>query len=148
MGCPGRRWRWQALHHMPMPCDSVRQQIEEMMRPYLDFIKSQYPHLRYWRVRALWTELNTKSQYEECGDQLHSDYSKEVMKQDPQNCLMSMILALDEDFEFLYKDKDDEDEDDNVDEDAICALTVRKGHAIAFTNELFYAGSVGEISTL
>ena len=42
---------------------------------------------------------------------------------------MSMIMALDEDFKFLYKDKDDDDEDN------ICALTVRKGHAITFTNQ-------------
>jgi hypothetical protein len=27
--------------------DSVRQQIEKMMHPYLDFIESQYPHLKY-----------------------------------------------------------------------------------------------------
>jgi hypothetical protein len=35
--------------------------------------------------------------------------------------------------------QDNDDEDDNVDEDDICALTVRKGHAIVFTNELFHA---------
>ncbi len=83
----------------------MRQQIEEMMCPYLDFIKSQYPHLRYWRVGALPAEPNTKSQYEKCVDQLHSDYSEEVMKQDPQNCPMSMIMALDEDFKFYTRTK-------------------------------------------
>ncbi len=46
-----------------------------------------------------------------------------------------MIMALDEDFEFLYEDKDGNDEDDNVDEDNICGLIVRKGHAITFKNE-------------
>jgi hypothetical protein len=85
-------------------------------------------------------EPNTKIQHEKCGDQLHSDYSEEVMKQDPPNCPMLMIMALDEDFEFLFEDKDNDDEDDNVDEDNICGLTMRKGHAIAFTNELFHAG--------
>ncbi len=58
-----------------------------------------------------------------------------------------MIMALDEDFEFLYEDKDDDDEDDNVDEDNICGLTVKKGHAIAFTNELFYAVNLCTICT-
>jgi hypothetical protein len=62
------------------------------------------------------------------------------MTRDPQNCSMSMIMALDDDFEFLNKDKDDDDEDDNVDEDNICGLIVRKSCAIAFTNELFCAG--------
>ena len=47
---------------------------------------------------------------------------------------MLMIMALD-DFNFLYEDKDGDDDDDNVDED----ITVRSGHAIAFTNELFHA---------
>ncbi len=54
-------------------------------------------------------------------------------------------MALDEPFNFLYEDKDNDDDDDNVDEDDTCTLTVRKGHAIAFTNELFLAG--GDNST-
>jgi hypothetical protein len=136
----GRQWLKGIVDIGNQHGDSVRQQIEEMMHPYLDFIKSQYPHLRYWRVRALLMEPNANSQYEKFGDQLHSDYSEEVTKQDPPKHPMLMIMALDEDFEFLCKDKDDDDEDDNFDEDNICGLTVRKGHAIAFTNELFHAG--------
>jgi hypothetical protein len=62
------------------------------------------------------------------------------MKQDPPTHPMAMMMALDEDFELLYKDKDDGDENNNVDEDSICGLTVRNGHAITFTNELFHAG--------
>ena len=58
---------------------------------------------------------------------------------------MSIIMALDEPFNFLYEDKDNDNHDDNVDEDDICTLTVRKGHAIAFRNELFHAG--GDNST-
>ncbi len=94
----GRQWLKGIVDIGNQHGDSVRQQIEEMMHPYLDIIKSQYPHLRYWRVGALWTEPNTKSQYEKCGDQLHSDYSEEVVKRDHQNCHMSMIMSLDEDF--------------------------------------------------
>ncbi len=136
----GRQWLKGIVDIGNQHGNSARQQIEIMMQPYLDFNKSQYPHLRYWRVGALRTELNTKSQYDKCGDQLHSDYSEEVMKQDPQRRPMLMIMALVEDFKFLYKDKDNDDDYDNVDEENICGLTVRKGHAIAFTNELFHAG--------
>jgi hypothetical protein len=90
MACPGQRWHWQALCQTSMVCESVSQQIEEMMCPYLEFIKSQCPHLRYWRVGELWTERKTKSQYEKCKDQVHSDYLEEVMKQDPPNHPMLM----------------------------------------------------------
>ncbi len=58
---------------------------------------------------------------------------------------MSIIVALDEPFKFLYEDKDNDDDDDDVDENDICELTVNKGHAIAFTDELFHAG--GDKST-
>jgi hypothetical protein len=53
---------------------------------------------------------------------------------------MSIIMALDEPFKFLYEDKDNDDHDDNVDENDICELMINKGHAIAFTDELFHAG--------
>ena len=58
---------------------------------------------------------------------------------------MSMIMALDESLDFLYEDKDIDDDDDNIEEDDICTLKVKGGHAIAFTNELFHAG--GENNT-
>ncbi len=51
-----------------------------------------------------------------------------------------MIMALNEPFNFLYEDKDNDDDNDHVDEDDICTLTVRKGHAIVFSNKLFHAG--------
>ncbi len=54
-------------------------------------------------------------------------------------------MALDEPFKFLYEDKDNDDDDDDVDENDICELTVNKGHAITFTDELFHAG--GDNST-
>jgi hypothetical protein len=113
----------------------VRQQIEAMIKPYLDFITNQISHLRYWRVGALWTQPDTPNQYEKCGDQLHLEYTGTVMKRDPEKHPMSMIMTLDEPFNFLYEDKDNDDVDDNVDEDDICTLTVRKGHAIALIND-------------
>ncbi len=58
---------------------------------------------------------------------------------------MSIIMALDEPFKFLYEDKDNDDDDDDVNENDICELIINKGHAIAFTDELFHAG--GDNST-
>jgi hypothetical protein len=142
---PSRRWLKGINEIGNITGGGVRQQIEAMMHPYLDFIKSQYPCLRYWRVGALQTKPNTQSQYKKWGNQLHSDYSVTALGREPGERPMSMIMALDESFDFLYEDKDGDDDDDNIDEVDICALRVNGGHAIAFTNELFHAG--GENNT-
>jgi hypothetical protein len=55
--------------------ESVKCQIEEMMKPYLDMIKYQNQHPRFCRVGALWTQPKTESQYKKSGNQLHTDYS-------------------------------------------------------------------------
>jgi hypothetical protein len=89
----------------------VRQQIEAMMHLYLDFIKNQYPCLRYWRVGALQTKPNTQSQYKKSGNQLHSDYSETALRREPGERPMSMIMALDESFNFLYENKDINNDD-------------------------------------
>ena len=135
----GRRWLKGINEIGKWNSGGVKQQIEAMMRPYLDFVKNQYPCMRYWRVGALETKPLTPSQYEKMKNQLHSDYSETALKREAGERPMSMIMALD-DFNFLYEDKDDDDDDDNVDEDDLCCITVRSGHAIAFTNELFHAG--------
>jgi hypothetical protein len=135
----GRRWLRGINEVGKWNGEAVKQRIENMMRPYLEFIKNQYPCLRYWRVGALQTKPNTPSQYEKLQNQLHSDYSETALQREPGERPMSMIMALDA-FNFLYEDKDDDDGDDNVDDDDICSITVRSGHAIAFTNELFHAG--------
>ncbi len=70
--------------------ENVKRQIEEMMRPYLDMVKYQNPHLRFCRVGALRTQPNTESQYKKSGNQLHADYPETVI-----------IMALDEPFKFL-----------------------------------------------
>jgi hypothetical protein len=57
---------------------SVRLQIEEMMKPYLNIITFQNPRLRYCRVGALQTQPNTPSQYKKSGDQLHANYPEIV----------------------------------------------------------------------
>ena len=62
-----------------------------------------------------------------------------------QRLLGVFCIILDEPFNFLYEDKDNNDNDEDVDEDDICELVVNKGHAIAFTDELFHAG--GDNST-
>ena len=83
----------------------ARQQIEAMMHPYLDFIKNQYPCLRYWRVGALQTKPNTQSQYKKWGNQLHSDYSETALRREPGEHPMSMIMTLDETFDFYMRTK-------------------------------------------
>lgn len=136
----GRRWLKGINEIGKWNGECVQQQIEAMMCPYLDFVKNQYPCMRYWRVGALQTKPHTLSQYEKMKKQLHSDYSDTALQRKPGERPMSMIMALD-DFNFLQEDKDDDDDDDNnVDEDDTCYITVRSGHAIAFTNELFHAG--------
>jgi hypothetical protein len=141
------RWQLKGINEIgSITGEGVRQQIEAMMHLYLDFIKNEYPCLRFWRVGALQTKPNTQSQYKKLGNQLHSDYSETALRREPGERPMLMIMALDESFDFLYEDKDvDNDDDDNIDEDDICSLRVNGGHAIAFTNELFHAG--GEDNT-
>jgi hypothetical protein len=133
---PSRQWLKEIAAPRTEQGESVRLQIEKMMKPYLDMIKFQNLHLRYCMVGALWTQPKTQSQYKKSGDQLHADYPETVRKRDPGERPMSIIMALDEPFKFLYEDKDNDYDDDNVDEND----TVNKGHVIAFTDELFHAG--------
>ena len=63
--------------------ESVRRQIEEMLKPYLDMVRYQNPHIRYCRVGALRTQPNAPSQYKKSGHQLHADYPETVKMRDP-----------------------------------------------------------------
>jgi hypothetical protein len=144
-GGPSRQWLKEIAAPRNEKGESVRRQIEEMMKPYLDMMTYRNPHLRYCRVGALWSQPNTSSQYKKSSDQLYANYPETVKVRDPEMHPMSIIMALDEPFKFLYEDKDNDNHDDNVDEDDICELTVNKGHVIAFTDELFHAG--GDNST-
>jgi hypothetical protein len=90
---------------------SVKRQIEEMMKPYLDMNKYQNQHLRFCRVGALWTQPKAKSQCKS-GDQLHADYPETVKIRYPGERPVSIIIALDEPFKFLYEDKDNDDDDE------------------------------------
>jgi hypothetical protein len=102
---PSRRWPKGINEIGNMTGGGVRQQIEAMMRLYLDFIKNQYPCLRYWRVEALQTKPNTQSQYKKWGNQLHSDYSETALQREPGERPMSMIMALDESSIFYTRTK-------------------------------------------
>jgi hypothetical protein len=156
-GCPENFWEnlthqgksRQRLKEIVAPKNdlgvSVKRWIEEMMKPYLDMVRYQNPHLMYCRVGALRTQPNAKSQYKNSDSQLHADYPETVKMRDPGERPVSIIMALDEPFNFLYEDKENDDDNEDVDEDDICELVVNKGHAIAFTDELFHAG--GENST-
>ncbi len=88
--------------------------------------------MRFWKVGALHTAPNAKSQYEKCGNILHSDYTEKVLKQPIDEQPWSMIVALD-DFEFFCKLESTETEEYQT-------TTVKRKQAIAFTNELFHAG--------
>jgi hypothetical protein len=140
-----RQWLKEIVAPRNEQGESVKLQIEEMMKPYLDMVKYQNPHLRFCRVGALRTQPESDSQYKKSGNQLHADYPETVKMRYPDERPVSIIMALDEPFKFLYEDKDNNDDDDDVDEDDICELMVNRGHAIAFTDELFHAG--GENST-
>ena len=140
-----RQWLKEIVAPRNEQGESVKLQIEEMMKPYLDMVKYQNPHLRFCRVGALRTQPKSDSQYKKSGNQLHADYPETVKMRYPDERPVSIIMALDEPFKFLYEDKDNNDDDDDVDEDDICELMVNRGHAIAFTDELFHAG--GENST-
>jgi hypothetical protein len=142
---PNRQWLKEIAAPRTEQGETVRLQIEEMMNPYLNMITFQNPHLRYCRVGALRTQPNTPSQYKKSGDQLHADSPETVKVRDLGERPMSIIMALDEPFKFLYEDKDNDDNEDNVDENDICELTVNKGHAMTFTDEVFHAG--GDNST-
>jgi hypothetical protein len=142
---PSRQWLKEIAAPQTEQGESVRLQIEEMMKPYLNMIIFQNPHLRYCRVGTLQTQPNTPSQCKKSGDQLHADCPETVKVQDSGEHPMSIIMALDEPFKFLYEDKDNDDNDEDVDENDICELIVNKGHVIAFTDESFHAG--GDNST-
>ncbi len=82
--------------------ESVKRQIEEMVRPYLNMVKYQNPHLRFCRVGALRTQPNTESQYKKSGNQLHADYPETMMMRDLRERPVSIIMASDEPFKFIY----------------------------------------------
>ncbi len=115
----------------------MRCKVENMMKPFLDYVTKQNPYLTHWKVGALRTAPQAKSQYEKCNNQLHADYTEGVMNRPWYQRPMSMIMALDK-FEFLYEFDDPNNDDD--DNEGIKQMTVNKGEAIAFTNECFHAG--------
>ncbi len=102
---PSRQWLKEIAAPQTEQDESVRLQIEEMMKPYLNMITFQNPHLRYCRVGTLWTQPNTPSQYKKSGDQLHADYPETVKVRDPGERPMSIIMALDEPFKFYMRTK-------------------------------------------
>jgi hypothetical protein len=125
--------------------ESVKCQIEEMMKPYLDMVKYQNPHLRFCRVGALRTQPKTESQYKKSGNQLHADYPETVKMRDSGECPMSIIMALDEPFKFYMRTKTTMTPMTMLLRMISVRLMVNKGHVIAFTDELFHAG--GDNST-
>jgi hypothetical protein len=126
-----RRWLKGIGNPQTQEAVAFQRRVQSIMQPFLNDIRKENPSLKYWKVGALRMAPGSCSQYEKMDSQLHSDYSEEVLSQPKCKQPMSMIMALD-DFKFMYK-LDDDDEKIN-------AMTVHGMQAIAFTNELFYAG--------
>jgi hypothetical protein len=118
--------------HLYPNAEGLRVRVETVMKPFLEYLAKQYPLLRFRKVGALRTAPNAMSQYEKCGNKLHSDYTEKVLKQPVEERPWSMIMALD-DFEFFCKLESTETEEYQT-------TTVKRKQAIAFTNELFHAG--------
>jgi hypothetical protein len=54
----------------------VKSQVELLLDPFLRYVKSIYPEMRYWKVGALKAKGQTPSQYQLWGNKLHTDYSE------------------------------------------------------------------------
>jgi hypothetical protein len=118
--------------HLYPKAEGLQLRVEAFIKPFLEYLAKQYPLLRFWKVGALRMALNAKSQYEKCGNVLHSDYREKVLKQPVEEQPLSMIVALD-DFEFFCKLESTETEEYQT-------TTVKRKQGIAFTNGLFHAG--------
>ncbi len=89
-----RQWLKELVAPRNEQGESVKHQIEEMMKPYMDMVKYQNPHLRFCRVGALRTQPKTESQYKKSGNQLNADYPETVKMRDLGERPMSIIMAL------------------------------------------------------
>jgi hypothetical protein len=111
----------------------LKRQIESVMMPYLQYIKTIYPAITAWKVGALRTKASTPSQYEKQKSILHRDYSETVLDRPPRERPLSIIMALDS-FSFLLKPPLPSNEDNYV------KTRVERGQAVIFTNEQLHAG--------
>lgn len=113
---------------------STKKQIEATLQPFLRYITSIYPEMRYYKVGALRTRANTTSQYEMSNNTFHTDYSDDILNRPPRERPMSIIMALDS-FSFLVKPTVPTTPQREYNE-----ITVEPGQAITFTYEQLHAG--------
>ena len=71
-----------------------KRQIEGVMTPYFQYIKTIYPVMTAWKVGALRTKAGAPAQYEKQKSKLHRDYSETVLDHPPRKWPMSTIMAL------------------------------------------------------
>ena len=91
------------------------------------------PLLKYYKLAILRSDVGARSQYEGCNGKLHSDFYDYVNKRPPQECPVSLSVALDE-FEFMYLwNRQDSRQQ-------IRTFKVHPGQALAFTNYCLHAG--------
>ncbi len=112
---------------------NFKRQIEGVMTPYFQYIKTIYPAMTAWKVGALRTKAGAPAQYEKQKSKLHRDYSETVLDHPPRKWPMSTIMALDS-FSFLVNPPLPSNEDKYIE------TMVERGQAIIFSNEQLHAG--------
>ena len=98
-----------------------------------NFVTKLYPTLTHFKVGA----LRSRGVYSQCHLQglLHRDYKEHVNKKVPNECLQSIIVALDT-FNLLYEYY----EYDETKEESATVLTVEICQAVLFSSSLRHAG--------
>jgi len=117
----------------------VKSQVELLLDPFLRYVKSIYPEMRYWKVGALKTKRQTPSQYQLWGNKLHTDYAEAVLSRPPRERPMSIIMAVDK-FSFYFKPTVPHSAVGTSARKDYDTVMVQKGQAIAFTYEQLHAG--------
>lgn len=131
----GRSRQWlKRIGEATTPAEfNLKRQIEAVMTPYFNFVKTIYPEISAWRVGALRTTAGAPSQYERQADTLHRDYSEEVLSRPSRERPLSIIMALDR-FSFFVKPPLPSDSAPFVE------TMVERGQAVVFTNEQLHSG--------
>jgi len=139
---PQNKWSWLAgtldsgrqwIKNMDVDLPILNAFIKEKTRKYVRLVLEKHPNLTHIRYSVLKSGPGIRSQYEGCGRELHSDYSREVEYEIPDDRPVSMIIALDE-FEFVYL------QDRNHHREQLRIQKIYPLQMIVFTNYCLHAG--------
>ena len=100
---------------------------------YFKIVNDRYPKLIYNKVTVLKSYPQAISQYEGCGNKLHTDYDESVNHKEPNERPLSMIVAIDP-FQFKFLPQK------NGSKKTIVDRYVSPGEMILFTNNCYHAG--------